>query len=430
MKRRGPSRRLALIDVRHVFRSLQAKNFRLFFAGQLVSMVGMWMQDVGLFWLVLRVTNSALALGVVSALSFGPMLFFGMWGGVIADRFDKRLILFGTQFSMAVVAIVLGAMTLAGQAPLWAIYLLTLLNGCAFAIDNPTRRAFLLEMVAPTDVSNAVSLWTALSAGSRVIGPAMAGLIIATTSVAYCFLLNAASYVAVILALLCMNKALLHPISPSRRTGRPVRAALRYAWSRSAIRVPLIMMAVIGTLAFNFEVLLPLLARFTFHRGPETFGLMMALLSVGYVIGSLLVATRSGISERYVAICAVTFGVLLLTVAASDTLAITYVTLVVMGVGASAFISSSNAIIQVECEPAMSGRVLALFGALFLGSTPIGGPIVGAIAGAFGARTGLAVGGFAAATTGLMALAWYRHAGAQRRSDAAERDTERPVLAS
>ena len=430
MKRQGPSRGLALIDVRHVFRSLQAKNFRLFFAGQLVSMVGMWMQDVGLFWLVLRVTNSALALGVVSALSFGPMLFFGMWGGVIADRFDKRLILLGTQFSMALIAIVLGVMALEGQTPLWAIYLLTLLNGCAFALDNPTRRAFLLEMVGPTDVSNAVSLWTALSAGSRVIGPAIAGLIIATTSVAYCFLANAASYVAVILALLYMNKALLRPNSPPPRTGRPVRAALRYAWSRRAIRVPLIMMAVIGTLAYNFEVLLPLLARFTFHQGPETFGLMVALLSVGYVIGSLLVATRSRVSERYVATCALTFGMLLLAVAASDTLTVTYVALTVMGVAASAFISSSNAIIQVECAPAMSGRVLALFGVLFLGTTPIGGPIVGAIPGALGARTALAVGGLAAATTGLTALAWYRHAGSQRLSDAAERDAERPVLAN
>jgi MFS family permease len=403
-------------DVNQVFRSFRARNFRMFFAGQLISMIGMWMQEVGLLWLVLRLTSSGFALGGVAAASFGPMLLLGMWGGLIADRVNKRLVLFMTQAAMALFALILGIIALTGAETLWALYLLALLNGCAFAIDNPTRRAFLSEIVGPEDLSNAVSLWGALSATSRVIGPALAGVLIATTDVAFCFLLNATSYLAVIAALLCMNMTRVDPISSAPRAKSALRKALRYVWSQGPIRVPIIMMAIIGTLSFNFEVLLPILARSTFHRGPETFGLMMALASAGYVVGSLLVASRPVVTERYVATSALAFGVLILLVSASGSLVATLVALVAMGVGANAFISSSNAAIQVACEPAMLGRVMALFGALFLGSAPIGGPIVGWVAGTFGARVGLAVGGVAAVTTGVAALLWCRNASSHARA--------------
>lgn len=408
--------------IHQMFRSFRTRNFRMFFAGQLISMTGMWMQEVGLFWLVLRLTSSGLALGGVAAASFGPMLLLGMWGGLIADRVNKRLVLLMTQVAMASFALILGVLTLTGAVTLWAIYLLALLNGCAFAIDNPTRRAFLNEIVAPQDLSNAVSLWGALSATSRVIGPALAGVLIATTDLAFCFLLNATSYLAAIAALICMSLTNLDPISPAPRTRNALRKALRYAWSQGPIRVPIIMMAIIGTLSYNFEVLLPLLARSTFHRGPETFGVMMALASTGYVVGSLLVAGRAAVTERYVATSALAFGVLILLVSVSGNLVATFVALVAMGVGASAFISSSNAIIQVACDPAMLGRVMALFGAVFLGSTPIGGPIVGWVAGTFGARVGLAVGGVAAVTTGAAALMWCRNVGSNPRAGRAKKE--------
>ena len=370
-------------------------------------MVGLWVQSTALYWFVLRLTDSGLALGILAALDFGPMLLLSMWGGAVADRFSKRMVLLATQSAMACLALALGLMAATGQATLWAVYAVTLLTGCAFAIDNPTRRAFLGELAAPRNLSNAVSLWNALSATSRVIGPALAGLLIAETDVAVCFFVNAVSYLAAIAALVSLSAMTAKRKSSLARNRGALRAALRYAWREHDIRIPLIMMAVIGTLSFNFEVLLPLLARSTFHRGAQTFGVMMAFTSVGFVIGSLLVAARHGVSGRYVAISALSFGILMLVVATSGSLVATFVALVAMGVGASAFISSSNAAIQVACDPAMSGRVMALFSALFLGTTPIGGPVSGGIAGSFGPRAGLAVGGLTAVLAGAAALLWY-----------------------
>ena len=399
-----------------MFRSFRTPHVRIFFAGQFPSMIGMWVQSTALYWFVLRLTDSALALGVLAAFDFGPMLLLSMWGGGIADRLSKRVVLVATQSAMACLALALGLMAATGEATLWPVYAVTLLTGCAFAVDNPTRRAFLGELVAPGNLSNAVSLWNALSATSRVIGPALAGLLIANIDVAVCFFVNAVSYLAAIAALVSLSAMTPRRRPPAARNRGALRAALRYAWHEHDVRIPLIMMAAIGTLSFNFEVLLPLLARSTFHRGAQTFGVMMAFTSIGFVIGSLLVATRPRVSGRYVAMSALSFGILMLLVATSGSLVATFAALVAMGVGASAFISSSNAVIQVACDPTMSGRVMALFSALFLGTTPIGGPVLGGIAGAFGPRAGLAVGGLTALLAGTAALFWYSRVSSRRRN--------------
>jgi MFS family permease len=295
-----------------------------------------------------------------------------------------------------VLALVLGLLTLSGDIRLWMVYVLAAALGCVNAVDNPSRQAFVREMVEPTDVPNAVSLNSVVMNASRVIGPALAAVLIETVGLAPCFLINAASYGAVVAGLWLMRPEELLTTGGMARAKGQLRAGLRYAWSTPGLRNPLLLMVVIGTLAYEFQVTLPLMAKFTFHQGAGAYGAMLSSMAAGAVVGGLVVAGRGHPTSRSVTRAAIAFGVLILGVAAAPTLGVAIALLALMGAASIAFIAMSNSTLQLRSDPAMRGRIMALFAVAFLGSTPIGAPIVGAVAEAWGARAALALGGVAA----------------------------------
>ena len=396
---------------------MSVRNFRLYFVGQLVSATGTWMQSIAQMWLVLRMTESGVALGVTTALQFTPMLVAGAWGGVIADRVDKRRLLLATQILSAGLALLLGAITAFGVAELWMIYVLAFLLGCVTALDNPARRAFVVEMVGAEHVTNAVSLSSALFTGARVFGPAIAGIVIAVAGVSWCFLANAASYGAAIVAFALMRRREFFAAEPVPRASGQLRAGLRYAWSTPQLRLPLVMTLVIGTLAFNSQVVLALMARHTFDGDAGTYGALYSVLSVGAVIGALVTAHQRAASERFLVLAAAAYGALLSLAAIAPTLGVELLVLVPTGAAGVAFVAMANGVLQTHTAPEMRGRVMALFSVAFLGSTPIGGPIVGWVSQTLGARAGLALGGIAALVTAAVALRAVRPDWAARRRD-------------
>jgi MFS family permease len=382
---------------RRTFRALSVRNYRLYFVGQVVSVSGTWMQTVALGLLVLsnRVHGSGVDVGVVTALQFLPMLLFGSWGGLIADRLDKRRLLFATQASAGVIALALGVLTLTNNIGLWQVYLLATLLGVVNLFDNPARQTFVTEMVGRELLPNAISLNTVLMNSARVIGPAIGGIIIYTVGFAACFLVNATSYAAVITALLLMRTAELMKTPTVQRAKGQVREGLRYVWSTPDLRDPLLVMAVVGIFAFNFTVTLPLLAKFSFHGGAGTYSAFTSALGIGAVIGGLAVAHRSRPSANQLAFIGLLFGAMILVVSMAPTTALTIVALVPMGACGIAFIATANATLQLRADPAMRGRVMALFAIAFLGTTPLGAPLMGAISDAASPRIALVVGGVA-----------------------------------
>ena len=403
------------------FTSLHNRNYRLYFVGQTISVSGTWMQQLAQAWLILKLTdNSGTALGFVTALQFLPMLLFGAWGGVLADRIDKRKLLYGTQVGAGLLALALGLIVTAGAAAVWNVYLMSVLLGFVNVVDNPARQTFVLEMVGREDLPNAVSLNSVVMNSARVVGPAAGGLLIdllrggssnPLAGIAPCFYVNAASYVAVILALMMMNATLLHRLPTVARAKGQLREGLRYAWSEPTVRIPLLMMAVIGTLAFNFQVVIPLIATKTFHTGAGGFGFLYSVLGAGAVVGGLSVASRRGVSYRRLIALSMTMGVTILVAAVAPTLPTETIALFAMGAAAFSFIAVANTTIQLTSAPEMRGRVMALYAIAFLGSTPIGGPIVGWISQHFGPRFGFAVGGLAtlvATTLAGWSLGRYR----------------------
>jgi MFS family permease len=397
--------------VRHVrratsetFRALAVRNYRLFFAGQIVSVSGTWMQQVAQAWLVLQLTGSGVALGLVLAAQFLPMLVLGPWAGVVADRNEKRRVLFITQAAAASAALALGLLTLTGTVQLWMVFVLALWLGVANAFDMPTRQAFVFEMVGPDHLSNAISLNSIVMNAGRLVGPAVGGVLIATVGLATCFLLNAASYGATIAALALMRKKELHAVEPATRGRGQLLEGLRYVWSTPALRTPLLLIAIVGTLTYEFPVSLPLLSTFEFEAGAEGYGIMLSAMSVGAVAGGLAVATRMAPSHRRLGWAGVLFGVSVLMASAMPTFGATVAVLPVVGAISIAFITQANSTLQLTAAPAMRARVIALYGVAFLGSTPIGGPIIGWVAETAGPRAGLALGGAAALVASL--LAW------------------------
>jgi MFS family permease len=386
------------------FVSLRVRNYRLYFIGQVVSVSGSWMQRVAQSWLVLHLTGSGVALGVVSALQFLPMLVLGAWGGVLADRVDKRRLLMLTQALMGLLALVLGTVTLAGLVQLWMVYLLALLLGLVTAMDNPTRQSFVMEMVGRRQVTNAVSLNSAVFTGARVVGPAVAGLLITLVGTGWCFVVNAVSFGAVVLALAAMDPDQLHRAEAGDRRGGRVMEGLRFAWSRPDVRVPLAVLAVVGTLALNWTVLLPLLARNTFHGDASTYGLLFAMLGLGSLAGALFTASRREPSAGLLLGSLFAFGVLMLAAAAAPTLPLEIAVLVPTGLAALAFQTTANSLIQLRSDPALRGRVMALYSVVFIGTTPIGAPVVGWVAQQFGPRAGVALGAVAILSTATVAL--------------------------
>lgn len=386
------------------FRSLRVPNFRLYFLGQIVSLSGTWMQTVAEIWLVLRLTHSGVALGVTAALQFVPILLAGAWGGVLVDRFDKRRLIMVTQTAMAVPALALWALTTAGVAELWMVWALVFARGCVNAIDNPARRTFIHDMVGPAHLVSAVSLNSALVNSARIFGPAIAGVLIATVGVSPCFAINALSFGAVIFALARMDPGALQRDERLERTRGQVRSAVAHVWRTPALRLPLALTLVAGTLAFNFRVTLPLLATDGFHGGGALYGALTAAMGVGAILGALGTASRARPTAALLTGSTVAFGVLILAVAAAPTLVIEIVALIAMGMASIAFTSTANASLQLAVSPAMRGRVMALYSVVFLGSTPIGSPLIGWVAGTAGPRIALAVGGAATAAAGLAAI--------------------------
>ncbi len=383
----------ARVAANRTFRSLYVRNYRLYFVGQAVSMAGTWMQAVAQAWLVLQLTGSGLAVGLSTALQFGPILVLGPFGGVLADRLDKRRILMTTQAAMALLALVLGVLTVAGVVEVWMVYVLAGAYGLVTAIDNPARQSFVFEMVGREDLANAVSLNSVLLNAARVVGPAVAGVLIATVGTGPCFLLNAGSFVAVIAALWMMRPEELHTTERPARAPRQMREGLSYAARTPELRRPLLLMLVVGALGFNFSTLLPLFATGSLHAGPWGYGALFSVMGVGAVGGGLAIAFRGRVGDRTLVAGAGAFGVTLVLLAVMPNLLGALLAMIPCGIANTVFISSSSSLLQDHATPAMRGRVMALFGVVFLGTTPIGAPVAGFLAETLDPRAALAIGG-------------------------------------
>ncbi|CRK54541.1 Mfs transporter [Rhodococcus sp. RD6.2] len=395
----------ALATVRSdTFASFSVPNFRRYFAGQAVSMVGTWMQAVAQSWLVLQLTGSATALGSVVALQTLPVLVLGPYGGVVADRLDKRKLMIGLQTMMGLLALVLGLLTVTGAVELWHVYLLAFLLGLNNCFENPARQAFVLEMVGPDVLRNAVSLNSVLVNAARAVGPAIAGIVIAAGGLGVCFLLNAVSFVAVVLSLIRLDVDELRPSPPATRAPGQLREGLRYVAGEPTLLVPLLMMALVGCLAYEFQVVLPVLAQDSFGGDASVYGFMTAAMGVGAVVGGLFVAARGRTGLPALIGTSMVFGVVIAAAALAPTLWLELFALLLVGAGSVAFLSIGNSTLQLEAEPHMRGRVMALWSVAFLGSTPIGGPIAGAVSQHLGARVGLLMGAVTCVVAGLLGL--------------------------
>jgi MFS family permease len=387
------------------FEALSVRNFRLYFLGQMVSISGTWMQSVAQGWLVLKLTDSAVDLGIAVALAFVPMLVAGTWGGVVVDRYSKRTILFITQSASALLALTLGLLTALGQASVWDVYVLAFLLGCVNLFDNPARQAFVQEMVGRRLLPNAVSLNSVMINAGRIVGPAVAAVTIALLGIPACFMVNAGTFLALIVALAMMRSAELLPIRRVLREPGQLRAGLRYAFGNEEIRSILIAVTFIGVFAFNFTVTIPLLVKQTYGGSAATYGLFTSAQGLGAVIGGLFIAHRSRPSARLLAMTSAVFGVMLLGLSLAPSEQLGLLLVIPMGAAAISFAASANATLQLVSAEEMRGRVMALYAIGFLGSTPIGAPLMGVICAASNPRVGLIVG---AAATLLSAgfLAW------------------------
>ena len=393
------------------FRSLRVRNFRLFFAGQLVSQAGTWMQSVAIIWVVLELTDDGVALGLATAAQFLPVLVLGAWAGVVSDRVDRHRFLMGTQAAFAVVAVVFTVLMFTDAITLPLIYLLSGAFGVVTALDNPARRALVVEMVAEPEVPNAVGLNSALMTGSRVIGPALAGVIITNAGARWCFLANVLTYAAVLVALARMDRSQLRTPPRVVRARGQLREGFRYVWRTPDLRLPLILLAVIGTLTFEFQVTLPLLAERSFDGGAGTFTMLYSAMSAGAVAGALLVARRTDVDTRFLAHSALWLGATMGLLAVAPNQWFGLVAIVPVGLTSIFLISGSNAVIQLRADPSMRGRALALTAVVFLGSTPIGGPVAGAVSEHLGARAGIAMGAVAALLAGVWTIRALRRLG-------------------
>jgi MFS family permease len=385
------------------FASLQVPNFRRYFAGQLVSLSGNWMQMIAEIWLILSLTHSGVAVGATTALQFLPMLIFGAWGGLIADRVPKRHVLMLTQALHMMAPLLMLTLALEGVLVPWMIFALVFLRGCVNSVDYPTRQAFVMEMVGSDRVVNAVNLNSVLVHGARVIGPALAGILIATIGVEPCFALNAASFAFMIWVLAGMDTERLRPAEMATREPGAVRAGLRYVRRSPELWIPLGLMAIVGTLGYNFQSVLPLLADFTFHGGPSTYAALVAAMGVGAIVGGLINGARDSVTPMLLVGAAIVFGILSLLAAGAPTLALEIAALVPLGAATVTLAASVNSSLQLASEPTMRGRVMALYSIVFLGSTPIGGPLSGWLSQAVDPRAALVMAGIAAIVGGLLA---------------------------
>jgi MFS family permease len=382
------------------FKSLEFRNFRLFFVGQAISQVGSWMRQIAMALLVLKLTDDGVAVGLLVACQFLPVLLIGAWAGLVADRSDKRRLLLIVQACLMAQSFVLAALAAMGDPPVIALYAVAFAGGIATALDNPARRSFVVEMVPEEQVQNAVSLNTALMTGSRIFGPALAGLLVSTVGYTWCFLGDGISYTAVLIGLWLMRTEELRPAPPASRGKGQVRAGLRYVRNMPDLFVPLVMMTIVGTLAFNFSVVLPLFVKRSLDGSDAQFTLLFSALSVGSMTAALWSARRSVVRLRHIVVATFGYGIAMLLLSVMPNLGAAFPAAVLVGGTSIVFMTTSTTMIQLRADPSMRGRVLALQAMVFLGSTPIGGPIVGAVCERFGARAGLALGGVACLVAG------------------------------
>jgi MFS family permease len=395
---------------RSTFSSLKVPNYRLYFAGQSLSMVGTWMQMTAQSWLVLVLTHSITDLGLVVALQTLPVLLLAPYGGVVADRVDKRKLMIVLQILMGVQALVLGLLTVSHAVSFTAVGALAVILGLNNAFENSARQAFVREMVGPGELRNAITLNSVTVNAARAVGPAVGGVLIAAVGVGACFLVNAGSFVAVVASLIFMNTAALSPSPPAPRARGQLREGLRYAARTPDIAIPVAMMALVGMLAYEFQVSVPVLAQQAFHGGSELYGFLTAAMGIGAVVGGLFTAARGRAGLRSMIIAGTCFGVAILACAAAPDIGVAYAAMLAAGWASVAFISTGNSTIQLAAEPSMRGRAIALWQVAFQGTTPIGGPLIGLVIAAAGARAGLAVGGLsclAAAAGGVYLAARY-----------------------
>ncbi len=400
---------------RRTFSSLSVPNYRKYFTGQAISLIGTWMQGTAQSWLVLTVTHSAVDLGLVVALQTLPVLLLGPYAGVIADRADKRRLMVALQSAMGVQALVLGVLTLAGVVTFVDICVLAVVIGLNNCFENPARQAFVLEMVGAGDLRNAVSLNSTLVNAARAVGPAIAGLFIATVGTGWCFVANAVSFVAVVVSLVTMDVRSLEPSPPASRGKGQLREGLRYVARTPELGIPLLMMGLVGMLAYEFQVTLPVTAQRVFHGGSESYGLMTAAMGIGAAVGGLVSAARGRTGIRSLVVTAFLFGLVILGTALSPDAAFAYGALVLVGLASVSFLAMGNSTLQLASDPQLRGRVMALWSVAFLGSTPIGGPLIGWVSARAGARVGLGIGAascFVAAGLGVLALRSRRARGA------------------
>ena len=388
--------------LRRSFDSLQVPNFRRYFKGQVVSLSGNWMQTVAEVWLILSLTGSGFAVGIATALQFLPIMIFGALGGSLADRFAKRDLLIVTQALLMLPPLAMLAITVSGVVTPMMIFGLILVRGSLLAIDNPARQAFVMEMVGPDRIVNAVSLNSVIVHSARVAGPAVAGILIATVGVAPCFGLNAATFLVMIWALRGMDRRRLAepPVTDGRERGR-VRAAVRHVMETPELAMPLLLMALVGTLGLNFQVILPLLARLTFDGGASSYAVLVSAMGAGSVVGALVTGARGKTGMGVIAGSALAFGGLAMAAALMPSLASEVPVLALLGASAVTFAAAINSTIQLAVAPEMRGRVMALYSVVFLGTTPIGGPLVGFISEAADPRLALAL----ASLSGVIAAA-------------------------
>ena len=388
------------------FSSLKIRNYRLFATGAIVSNTGTWMSRITQDWLVLSLTGSSAAVGITTALQFLPMLLFGLYGGVIADRHPKRRMLFFTKGALGLCGLALAVLTLSEQVQVWHVYLVAFLLGMVTVVDNPTRQTFVSEMVGPDQVRNAVSLNSANFNSARLIGPAVAGVLISTVGSGWAFLINGLTFLAPIIGLLLMRTSELHKVERVPPGKGQLREGLRYVAARPELIWPIVLIGFVGTFGYNFPIWLTAFADEVFHAGAGTYGLLNTLMAVGSVTGALLCARRASVRLRFLVGSAVVFGVLEAAAALSPSYWLFALLMIPTGMAALTLNTTANSSVQLATDPAMRGRVMSLFMMVFVGGTPLGAPLVGWVTDTFGARVGFALGGLvsalAAATVGLI----------------------------
>ena len=397
-----------------MFSSLRIRNFRLYMAGLTVSVAGNWMQNVAVGWLVLQLTRSGTVLGVVTAARYAPLLLLGAWGGLVADRHDKRLLLRLAASIQLVVAAVLGVLTMTHVIDVWSLTTLILVAGVVDVVDTPSRQAFMNNIVGRDRIGNAIALNSVLVNGARVVGPGIAGFVISTVGVGPCFLLNAASFGATWLGLQLMRRDELIPTAVEVPAKRQIRAGLRYVLSTPDLRTPLLLVAVAGAFAWEFPVSIPLFTSDTFQGGASEFGWALSAISAGSIAGGLLAARRRVVSQRSVAASALLWGIAILAASFAPSLAVAYGLLAVVGSGAVTFNAMSKTFLQITSRDQMRGRVMALWSIGWQGTTVLGAPVVGLLGQTLGGRYGLAFGGICCIAVAVPVLLSRSRAPAER----------------